>query len=390
MTINYKYFHLWSYYNYEPFVNAQHFRRSSSIAMVPNEKPIILVTGGAGYIGSHTCLELLRTGKYSVVVIDNLVNSSEESLKRVSELTGQPIDFHQIDLLDYDNLVNFLCKFKNPATGASSIFAVIHFAGLKSVAESWEKPLLYYENNLVSTINLLRAMQECGDISRIIFSSSATVYGDTKEIPIPETCPLDPVSPYAASKAFNERIIQDVSSQSPAMQSVILRYFNPVGADVSGRIGEDPRGVPTNLMPYLAQVAIGKYPLLNIFGNDYETPDGTGVRDYIHVTDLALGHLAALQHIEAKAEKCHLVFNLGTGAGTSVLEMRDTFSRVTSIQIPSKPADRRPGDVAVLVAQVQKAKVELNWQATLGLDRMCEDLWRWQSNNPNGYQSSQK
>lgn len=352
-------------------------------------KKVILVTGGAGYIGSHTCLELLRTGEYKVVVIDNLMNSSEESLRRVSELAGDKIDFHQVDLLDYSALINVMKQYRSYETAESSIFAVIHFAGLKAVGESWSVPLHYYHNNITGTLNLLRAMQECGNISRIIFSSSATVYGDTTEIPIPETCPLAPVSPYARTKAYIEQIIQDVVQQSSnvRMRSAILRYFNPVGADASGKIGEDPRGVPNNLMPFVAQVAVGKYPLLRIFGDDYETPDGTGVRDYIHVTDLALGHIAALKKLEnsAEDEPRNLIVNLGTGKGTSVLEMRDAFSTVNSIPIPSQICERRPGDVAFLVAQVSKAKQELKWQAKLGLDRMCEDLWRWQKNNPSGY-----
>jgi UDP-glucose 4-epimerase len=353
-----------------------------------NNKKVILVTGGAGYIGSHTCLELLRTGEYKVVVIDNLMNSSEESLKRVSELTGQSIEFHKIDLLDYESLVKVLSRYQ-PSPGSDSvIFGVIHFAGLKAVGESWTKPLDYYDNNITGTLNLLRAMKECGNISRIIFSSSATVYGDTTEIPIPETCRLAPVSPYARTKAYIEQIIQDVVSQSPTrMQSAILRYFNPVGADASGRIGEDPRGIPNNLMPFVAQVAVGKLSLLRIFGKDYPSPDGTGVRDYIHVTDLALGHIAALKKLESATgnEARNLIVNLGTGKGTSVYEMRDTFSTVNNVSIPFEVVERRAGDVAFLVAQVKKAKEELNWEATLGLDRMCKDLWRWQKNNPKGY-----
>ena len=354
-----------------------------------DNRKVILVTGGAGYIGSHTCLELLRTGEYKVVVIDNLMNSSEESLRRVSELTGDEIDFHKVDLLNLDGLKDVLKQYKSSENGDSVIFAVIHFAGLKAVGESWSTPLRYYQNNITGTINLLDAMKECGNISRIIFSSSATVYGDTNEIPIPETCPKAPVSPYARTKAYIEQIIQDVVQQSSHvhMQSIILRYFNPVGADVSGRIGEDPRGVPNNLMPFTAQVAVGTYPHLNIFGNDYETPDGTGVRDYIHVTDLALGHIAALKKLEncGEDEPRNLIVNLGTGKGTSVLEMRDTFSNANNVSIPSQICERRPGDVAFLVAQVHKAKRELKWQANFGLDRMCEDLWRWQTNNPNGY-----
>ena len=352
-------------------------------------KKVILVTGGAGYIGSHTCLELLRSGEYKVVVIDNLMNSSEESLRRVSELTGDEIDFHQVDLLDLIGLKRVLGQYQPSPNENSSIFCVIHFAGLKAVGESWTKPLQYYQNNVIGTLNLLEAMKECGNISRIIFSSSATVYGDTSEIPIPESCPLAPVSPYARTKAYVEQIIQDVVQQSShvRMQSAILRYFNPVGADVSGLIGEDPRGVPNNLMPFVAQVAVGKFPLLRIFGNDYETPDGTGVRDYIHVTDLALGHIAALKKLEAAGEDepRNWIFNLGTGKGTSVFEMRDAFSSINKIPIDSQVCDRRPGDVAFLVAQVQNAKKELKWQARLGLEQMCEDLWRWQKNNPNGY-----
>lgn len=351
-----------------------------------SSKKVILVTGGAGYIGSHTCLELLRSGEYKVVVIDNLMNSFEESLRRVSELTGDEIAFHQVDLLDLQGIKSVLRLYQPSASEDSIIFGVIHFAGLKAVGESWSEPLLYYQNNITGTLNLLEAMQECGNISRIIFSSSATVYGDTTEIPIPETCPLAPVSPYARTKAYIEQIIQDVVQSSPVpMQSAILRYFNPVGADVSGRIGEDPRGVPNNLMPFVAQVAVGKYPLLRIFGDNYETPDGTGVRDYIHVTDLALGHVAALKKLEETNMERNLIVNLGTGKGTSVIEMRDTFAAVNAVPIASQICESRPGDVAFSVAQAQKAKRELKWQATLGLERMCEDLWRWQKNNPTGY-----
>lgn len=357
------------------------------VSTLKSIKKTILVTGGAGYIGSHTCLELLRIGEYKIVVIDNLMNSSEESLKRVTALTGQSIDFHKVDLLDFDSVKGVLSKYQlTPET--SSIFAVIHFAGLKAVGESWTHPLLYYHNNITGTINLLRAMQNCGNISRIIFSSSATVYGDTTEIPIPETCKLAPVSPYARTKAYIEQIIEDVIQQSSTpMQSIILRYFNPVGADVSGKIGEDPLGIPNNLMPFIAQVAVGKYPTLRIFGEDYETPDGTGVRDYIHVTDLALGHVAALKKLENTngTDIRNLTVNLGTGTGTSVRQMHNNFSAVNNVEIPFEICERRPGDVAFLVAQVQKAKNELKWQANLGLDRMCEDLWRWQRENSNGY-----
>lgn len=357
------------------------------VTTVQKVKKTILITGGAGYIGSHTCLELLRTGEYNIVVIDNLMNSSEESLKRVTVLTGQSVDFHKIDLLDYASITQVLSQYQLNS-GSSAIFAVIHFAGLKAVGESWTRPLLYYHNNISGTINLLRAMQECGAISRIIFSSSATVYGDTNEIPIPESCPLAPVSPYARTKAYIEQIIEDfVTQSSTPMQSIILRYFNPVGADVSGRIGEDPRGIPNNLMPFVAQVAVGKYPKLRIFGNDYETPDGTGVRDYIHVTDLALGHIAALRKLETSQnnDTYNLIVNLGTGNGTSVRQMHEKFSIVNNLNVPYEICDKRPGDVAFLVAQVKKAKSELNWQAALGLDRMCEDLWRWQKENSNGY-----
>ena len=326
-----------------------------------------------------------------MVVIDNLINSSEESLRRVAELTGgEPIDFHKVDLLDYEALVKVLLKYQSSSSSQSEIFGVIHFAGLKAVGESWEKPLNYYDNNITGTLNLLRAMKECGNISRIVFSSSATVYGDTTQIPVPETCKLAPVSPYASTKAFIEQIIQDVVKQSPTkMQSVILRYFNPVGADISGRIGEDTRGIPNNLMPFVAQVAVGKLPFLSIFGKDYPTADGTCIRDYIHVTDLALGHVAALKRLERDSDLTEsprvLIVNLGTGSGTSVREMRDTFAAINNITVPYKFVERRAGDAARVIAQVDKAKKELNWEAKLGLDRMCQDLWRWQSNNPSGF-----
>ncbi len=336
----------------------------------------ILVTGGAGYIGSHTVLELLNAGQ-RVVVVDNLDNSSAESLRRVERITGKSVDFHLLDLLDRAGLD---LVFKR-----HQIDAVIHFAGLKAVGESVQQPLRYYHNNLGATLNLLGAMTEAG-CKTLVFSSSATVYGDPERIPIVEDQALRTTNPYGATKLMIEGICRDLAIADPAWRIVLLRYFNPVGAHSSGEIGEDPRGVPSNLMPYLMQVAVGKLPKLTIFGNDWPTEDGTGVRDYIHVVDLALGHLAAL----AKAPTlpgCTAI-NLGTGTGTSVLAMLHAASRVVGRPLPHLFSQRRAGDIGICYSDASRAKQLLGWAATRGIDDMCADHWRWQSRNPDGYATS--
>ena len=334
----------------------------------------ILVTGGAGYIGSHTCIELIKAG-YEVVVVDNLYNSSKESLKRVGAIVGQEIKFYEADIRDAAAMKNI---FDN-----EQIEAVIHFAGLKAVGESVAKPIAYYDNNINGTLVLCNAMKEAG-VKNIIFSSSATVYGDPAFIPITEECPKGQcTNPYGWTKSMLEQILTDIHTSDPEWNVVLLRYFNPVGAHESGTIGEDPKGIPNNLMPYITQVAVGKRECLGVFGNDYDTHDGTGVRDYIHVVDLADGHVKALKKIEEKAGVC--VYNLGTGNGYSVLDMVKAFSKACGHEIKYEIKDRRPGDIATCYADPAKAKAELGWEAKRGLDEMCEDSWRWQSNNPNGY-----
>ena len=334
----------------------------------------ILVTGGAGYIGSHTCIELINSG-YEVVVVDNLYNSSKESLKRVGAIVGQEIKFYEADIRDAAAMKNI---FEN-----EKIEAVIHFAGLKAVGESVAKPMEYYDNNINGTLVLCNAMKEAG-VKNIIFSSSATVYGDPAFIPITEECPKGQcTNPYGWTKSMLEQILTDIHTSDHEWNVVHLRYFNPVGAHKSGTIGEDPKGIPNNLMPYITQVAVGKRECLGVFGNDYDTHDGTGVRDYIHVVDLAEGHVKALKKIEEKAGVC--VYNLGTGNGYSVLDMVKAFSKACGNDLPYKILDRRPGDVAACYADPAKAKAELGWEAKRGLDEMCEDSWRWQSGNPNGY-----
>ena len=336
----------------------------------------ILVTGGAGYIGSHTCLELLEAG-YRVTVVDNLSNSSRESLNRVEQLTGKKVDFFEVDLLDRDRLDGVF------AAVTEKIEAVIHFAGKKAVGESVAKPLLYYKNNLTGTINLCEVMAAHG-IKDIIFSSSATVYGDPAKVPIMEDFPLSCTNPYGRTKLMVEEILRDVHHADADWNVCLLRYFNPVGAHKSGRIGEDPDGIPNNLVPYIAQVAVGKLEKLSVFGNDYPTADGTGVRDYIHVVDLARGHVKAIDRLRQRPGV--VVYNLGTGKGYSVLEMVRAFAEASGREIPYRIADRRPGDIAACYADPAKALVELGWQAQLGLREMCEDTWRWQKNNPSGYQ----
>ena len=333
----------------------------------------ILVTGGAGYIGSHTCLELLKAG-YEVVVVDNLVNSKKESLRRVEKLTGKSISFYQIDLLDKQKLDEV---FKQ-----HPIDAVIHFAGLKAVGESVSMPLEYYNNNITGTLVLCRVMA-ANNVKNIVFSSSATVYGDPATVPITEDFPLSATNPYGNSKLFIEHILKDLHTSDNSWNVALLRYFNPVGAHRSGRIGEDPHDIPNNLMPYVAQVAVGKLKELSVFGNDYPTPDGTGVRDYIHVVDLALGHIKAIEKLTSKPGV--VIYNLGTGTGYSVLDMVKSFEKASRRKVAYKIVPRRPGDIAICYADPLKAKKELNWQATRGLEEMCEDAWRWQSENPNGF-----
>lgn len=333
----------------------------------------VLVTGGAGYIGSHTCVELLTAG-HSVTVVDNLCNSKEESLRRVREITGRDLAFVRADLRDGAALDAILRH--------QGFDAVIHFAGLKAVGESVERPIDYYENNVGGTLSLCRALAKAG-VKNLVFSSSATVYGDPASVPIREHFPLSATNPYGRSKLFIEEILKDLHRADPEWNIALLRYFNPVGAHPSGRIGEDPNGIPNNLMPFVAQVAVGKLPRLRVFGNDYPTPDGTGVRDYIHVVDLARGHLAALGKLQEAPGV--VVYNLGTGRGCSVLEMVAAFERASGRPVPYEIVARRPGDIATCYADPTLAREELGWQAELGIDAMVADTWRWQSANPEGF-----
>ncbi|XP_058778336.1 UDP-glucose 4-epimerase GEPI48-like [Vicia villosa] len=338
----------------------------------------VLVTGGAGYIGSHTVLQLLLGG-FKTVVVDNLDNSSEVAIRRVKELAaefGNNLNFHKVDLRDRAALEKIFASTK--------FDAVIHFAGLKAVGESVQKPLLYYNNNLIGTITLLEVMAAHG-CKKLVFSSSATVYGWPKEVPCTEEFPLSAANPYGRTKLTIEEICRDVHRAEPDWKIILLRYFNPVGAHPSGYIGEDPRGTPNNLMPFIQQVAVGRRPALTVFGNDYNTVDGTGVRDYIHVVDLADGHIAALLKLEADIG-CE-VYNLGTGKGTSVLEMVRAFEQASGKKIPLVKADRRPGDAEIVYASTEKAERELKWKAKYGIDEMCRDQWNWASKNPYGYGS---
>lgn len=333
----------------------------------------ILVTGGAGYIGTHTVIELIAAG-HTVVVVDNFSNSSPEALKRVEEIVGRPIEQHRFDLRDTAAL---------EALFASHSFdAVIHFAGLKAVGESVQNPLKYYRNNLDSTLTLCEVMQQHG-VKRLVFSSSATVYGLPEELPLKETSTTGQniANPYGRTKYMIEQILSDIAEADPSWQITILRYFNPVGAHESGRIGEDPRGIPNNLLPYVSQVAVGKLKHVGVFGNDYDTPDGTGVRDYIHVVDLAKGHVTALRD----NNKPVTIYNLGTGSGVSVLELIAAFGKACGKAIPYQITDRRPGDIAIYYADSTKANAELDWRATRSLSNICQDAWRWQKANPNGY-----
>ncbi len=333
----------------------------------------ILVTGGTGYIGSHTTLALLEAG-HDVVVVDNLANSSEESLRRVQELAGRKVAFHKADLLDEVRL--------GEVFDAERVDAVIHFAGLKAVGESVDQPLHYYHNNVGGTLNLLRTM-EAHNVRTIVFSSSATVYGNSDEVPLTEKMPLDATNPYGRTKEQIEDILSDLGASDERWHVALLRYFNPVGAHESGRIGEDPTGVPNNLLPFVAQVAVGRRDKVRVFGSDYPTPDGTGVRDYIHVMDLAAGHLAALDFIAGRPGVRR--WNLGTGRGSSVLEVLSAFGKAAGFDIPYELTDRRPGDAAISYADATAALAELGWSAHRTLETMCEDHWRWQKNNPNGY-----
>jgi len=333
----------------------------------------ILVTGGAGYIGSHTTLELLRAG-YEVVVVDNLSNSKEESLKRISELAGRAVDFFKADLLDIEALNAIFSKYH--------FDAVIHFAGLKAVGESVAKPLFYYHNNITGTLMLLEAMK-AANVKNIVFSSSATVYGDPERVPIIETDKTGATNPYGRTKLMIEEIMKDLHISDNNWNIILLRYFNPAGADASGRIGEDPNGIPNNLLPFISQVAVGKLMELSVFGNDYPTHDGTGVRDYIHVVDLAKGHIKALEKLSVNPGVA--IYNLGTGQGYSVLDMVKAFEKASAKKVPYKIIARRPGDIASCYADPKKAFDELGWKARKGLEEMCEDSWRWQSMNPDGY-----
>jgi UDP-glucose 4-epimerase len=333
----------------------------------------ILVTGGAGYIGSHTCLELLQAG-YEIIVVDNLCNSKDESLRRVQELTGKKLIFYKVDLLDRSTLESV---FKS-----NHIQSVIHFAGLKAVGESVNIPLRYFHNNVTGTLVLLEVMKE-HDVRNIVFSSSAVVYGEVKKVPITEDFPLSVLNPYGRTKLIIEDILRDLSYAEPDWNIAILRYFNPVGAHPSGRIGEDPNGVPNNLMPYVAQVAVGRRPFIRIWGNDYPTPDGTGVRDYIHVIDLALGHIKALEKLERKPGL--VTYNLGTGRGYSVMEVISAFEKACQKKLAYQIMDRRPGDAAISYADPSKANHDLGWYAQKSIEDMCVDAWRWQSQNPDGF-----
>ena len=334
----------------------------------------ILVTGGAGYIGSHTCVELLNSG-YEVIVVDNLSNSSEISLQRVETITDKKVKFYKADLLDTAAMDQIFSE--------NEIHAVIHFAAFKAVGESVAKPLMYFHNNIAGTVSLCETMVKY-DVKNIVFSSSATVYGDPATVPIKEDFPLSATNPYGRTKLMMEEILGDVYVSDNDWNIVLLRYFNPVGAHQSGTIGEDPRGIPNNLMPFVSQVAVGKREKLSIFGDDYPTPDGTGVRDYIHVVDLAIGHVKAIEKL--KQQPGLFVCNLGTGQGYSVLEMVKAFEKAAGKPVPYEIVERRPGDIAECYAEPTLAKAALGWEATRGLDEMCEDNWRWQSQNPDGFE----
>ncbi len=334
----------------------------------------VLVTGGAGYIGSHTCVELLESG-YEVVVMDNLYNSNEKALERVEQITGKKVKFYNVDMLDKEAVDKI---FEN-----EKIDSVIHFAGYKAVGESVRKPLEYYHNNITGTLNLCDVMRRHG-VKKIIFSSSATVYGDPAFVPITEDCPKGQITnPYGQTKAMLEQILTDLHVSDPEWSVVLLRYFNPIGAHKAGIIGEDPKGIPNNLVPYIAQVAVGKLEKLGVFGNDYDTLDGTGVRDYIHVVDLAKGHVKSMKKFDDEPQV--RIYNLGTGKGYSVLQVLHAFEKACGKTLPYEIKPRRAGDIAQCYADPSKAKAELGWEAQYGIEEMCADSWRWQSMNPNGY-----
>ena len=334
----------------------------------------ILVTGGAGYIGSHTCVELLAAG-YEVVIMDNLYNASEKAVQRVQEIAGKPVAFYQTDMLDREGVRDIFAREK--------IDAVIHFAGYKAVGESVRKPIEYYYNNMAGTLVLADEMRRAG-VKNIIFSSSATVYGDPAQIPITEECPKGtPTNPYGWTKSMLEQVLTDIHTSDPEWNVILLRYFNPIGAHESGLIGEDPKGIPNNLVPYVAQVAIGRRPYVGVFGDDYATPDGTGVRDYIHVVDLARGHVKAVRKLAENAGVS--IYNLGTGRGYSVLDVIHAFEKACGHEIPYRIEPRRAGDIAACYSECGKAKRELGWEAEYDIDRMCADSWNWQQKNPNGY-----
>lgn len=333
----------------------------------------ILVTGGAGYIGSHTAVELLNAG-YEVIIVDNLCNSSSIVLDRIKEITGKNIKFYQIDTRDEAKLREVFKENK--------IDAVIHFAALKAVGESVEKPYEYYHNNLINTLTVLGVMRDFG-VDKFVFSSSATVYGSPKTCPIKEDFPLSTTNPYGSTKLMIENMLRDICKANENFNVAILRYFNPIGAHESGKIGEEPNGIPNNLMPYITKVAIGKLKELSVFGNDYDTPDGTGVRDYIHVVDLALGHVKALEKLNQNPGL--VTYNLGTGKGYSVLDLVKAFEKASNVKIPYKIVGRRAGDIATCYADATKAEKELGWVAKYDVDKMCKDSWNWQSNNPEGY-----
>lgn len=333
----------------------------------------VMVTGGAGYIGTHTVVELLEAG-HEVVVFDNFYNSKPKALERVRAITGKDFKFYQADMLDKEAMGRIFAEEK--------VDAVIHFAGLKAVGESCQKPWEYYNNNIVGTLNILEAMKKNG-VKRFVFSSSATVYGDSKVVPVKEDFPTSATNPYGQTKLMQEVMLTDIAKADPSMTVTLLRYFNPVGAHKSGMIGEDPQGIPNNLTPFISQVAIGKRECLSVFGNDYNTPDGTGVRDYIHVVDLAKGHIKALEAQDGKTGV--FTYNLGTGEGYSVLDVVHAFEKASGVKINYKIVDRRPGDVEALYADTAKAKEEIGFVAEKNLDDMCRDLWNWQKNNPNGF-----
>ena len=334
----------------------------------------ILVTGGAGYIGSHTCVELLNEG-YEVVIMDNLYNSSRKAVDRVEQITGKKVTFYETDMLDQAGVKALFDQ--------EQIDAVIHFAGLKAVGESVRKPIEYYRNNIAGTLNLCDEMRKHG-VKNIIFSSSATVYGDLAQIPITEECPKGVcTNPYGWTKHMLEQILTDIHTADPEWNVILLRYFNPIGAHKSGLIGEDPKGIPNNLVPYIAQVAIGKHPHVNVFGNDYDTPDGTGVRDYIHVVDLAVGHVKAIKKLADKEGVS--IYNLGTGVGYSVLDVIHAYEKACGKKLPYVIQPRRAGDIATCYSRCDKAAKELGWTAKYGIEDMCADSWNWQSKNPNGY-----